>query len=575
MKLKKILLVLLAFVFALGMFVGCGSGGSTIPDDKKLTIFRWDFAAVDSARKQKTPIYKEIMANVNDEYPIHVKTSGSANWEDVLNKDFNGGTMADIFVCYAMDRPTNFKKWVKDGAVLPISDYVSETKYPNVYKRLQEFDYLKDRIDYFNGKHYALPIETTLEHGMFIRLDWIENLNKKLPQILVQDNIISSESQMTEQLREQYEFKVPETLTEFYRLTRAFAKFDPDNDGNPNNTYGYTCSETNMWFNNWIFEAMSSKADGAHDTTYWGWVEDGKGGITSSWVTEGNKKAVAFLNKLYVEGILDPDYIATTAAQKQTKFVQGKVGIMVGNMWYNTILNDFMSANGCTAEEAKTRFTVINPPKGESGAYGMKGNPGFWCSVCINGRLSETERDAALTLLDYLYSDEADELFTYGVEGVHYEVQNGEKVSLMGQDSSGFNKTLETEDAAWALSSLSSWEYSYYSPYQSNAELIEGFMDNAKEYTRVDPVMYVQTPLYVENDTALANSALEQFVGMIKNADLYGSAESANPDWSNLYTYNDAYNKAWNNFVDMYLNSWGGQAMIDEFSAEASKYLNQ
>lgn len=575
MKRKRILLVLLALVFSLSMFAGCGGKGATIEDDKKLTIFRWDFAAVDSARKQKTPIYKEVMANVNSEYAIHVKTSGSANWEDVLNKDFNGSTLPDIFVCYAMDRPTSFKKWVRDGAVLPVSDYVSETQYPNVYKRLQEFDYLKDRIDYFDGKHYALPIKTTLEHGMFIRLDWIENLNAKLASILVEDGIIASEAQMTEELRAQYQFKVPETLTEFYRLTRAFAKFDPDNDGNPNNTYGYTCSETNMWFNNWIFEAMSSKADGYHDTTYWGWVEDGKGGITSSWVTEGNKKAVAFLNKLYNEGILDPDYIATTAAQKQTKFVQGKVGIMVGNMWYNTILNDFMSANGCTAEEAKTRFTVINPPKGENGASGMKGNPGFWCSVCINGRLSETERDAALTLLDYLYSDEADELFTYGVEGVHYEVKDGEKVSLMGQDSLGFNKTLETEDPAWALSSLSSWEYSYYSPYQSNAELIEGFMDNAKEYTRVDPVMYVQTPLYVENDTALANSSLEQFVGMIKNADLYGSQDSAMPDWNNLYSYNDAYNNAWNSFVDMYLNTWGGQAMIDEFSAEASKYLGK
>ncbi len=572
---KKIFTALMACVFTVGVLSGCGKTGQTIPDDKKLTIFRWDFAAVDSARKQKTPIYREIMKHVNADYPIYVKTSGSANWEDVLNKDFNGETLADIFVCYAMDRPANFKKWVKDGAVLPISDYVSETKYPNVYKRLQKFDYLKDRIDYFRGKHYALPIETTLEHGMFIRLDWIENLNAKLGEILVKDGVIASKAQLTDELKAKYEFKVPETLTEFYRLTRAFSKYDPDNDGNPNNTYGYTCSETNMWFNNWIFEAMSSSAEGYHDSTYWGWVEDGKGGLTSSWVTEGNKKAVAFLNKLYAEGILDPDYIATTATQKQTKFVQGQVGIMVGNLWYNTILNDFMSAGGYSMEEARERFTVINPPRGESGASGMKGNPGFWCSVCLNGRLSDAERDAALALLDYLYSDEATELFTYGIEGTHYEVKNGEKVSLMGQDSNGYNKTLETEDAAWALSSLSGWQFSYYSPYQSNAALIKGFMDNAAQYTRVDPVMYVQTPLYTENDNSLANSALEQYVGMIKNKAMYGSSDSALPDWKNLYTYNDAYDKAWDNYVNMYLNSWGGRAMIDEYSAAASKYLNK
>ena len=163
---------------------------------------------------------------------------------------------------------------------------------------------------------------------MYLRLDWIENLNAKLASILVSDGIIANESAMTQELYERYKFKVPETLTEFYRLTRAFSKYDPDGNGR-DDTYGYTSSESNMWFNNWIFEAMGTKTEGAHDSTYWGWVDDGKGGVTSSWVTEGNKKAVAFLNKLYAENILDPDYIATTATQKQTKFVQGKVGVMV------------------------------------------------------------------------------------------------------------------------------------------------------------------------------------------------------------------------------------------------------
>ncbi len=569
---KKLLAVMASCLLAVGAAAGCG-GAKTIPDDNKLTIFRWDFAAVDSARKQKSPIYKQIMANADADYPIYVRTSGANNWEDVLNQAFLGDTMPDIFVCYAMDRPANFKRWIRDGAVLPVSDFVSETQYPNIYRRLKKFDYLKDRIDYFGGKHYAIPIETSLEHGMYLRLDWIENLNAKLASILVSDGIIANESAMTQELYERYKFKVPETLTEFYRLTRAFSKYDPDGNGR-DDTYGYTSSESNMWFNNWIFEAMGTKTEGAHDSTYWGWVDDGKGGVTSSWVTEGNKKAVAFLNKLYAENILDPDYIATTATQKQTKFVQGKVGVMVGNLWYNTVLNDFTSANNCTAEEARSRFTVIDPPKGEYGAYGLKGNPGFWCSVCINGRLSETERTAALKLLDYIYSDEADELFTYGVEGYHYQVQDGKKVSVMGQDSAGYNYTLETKDPAWALSSLSSWKYNYYSPYQTNAELIIDFMDRAAENSRVDATVYVQTPLYVDNDNTLANSALEQYVGMIKNKNYYASSDSADPDWNNLYSYNEAFDKAWESYLKLYLETWGGQRMIDEYSAEAKKYLN-
>ena len=98
-------------------------------------------------------------------------------------------------------------------------------------------------------------------------------------------------------------------------------------------------------------------------------------------------------------------------------------------------------------------------------------------------------------------------------------------------------------------------------------------MDNAAAYSKTDAVTYVQTPLYIDKELSLANSALEQYVGMIKNESYYGSTDSANPDWNNLYVYNDAFNSAWDAYIDMYLNTWGGQAMIDEYSAEASKYL--
>ncbi|MGN1100157.1 MAG: hypothetical protein ACI4S9_07395 [Christensenellales bacterium] len=566
MRVRKLFVSIMVLVFAATAFVGCGGGGDS---DNTLTIFRWDFAAVDSARKQNTAIYREITENTGAS--IKISTASSAGWEEVLNKNFNTNQLPDIFVSYAMDRPTNYRKWIEDGAILPVSDYVTEESYPNLYARLKKYDYLAERLSYAGGKHYAFPIEISLEHGMFIRLDWIDNLNKKLASILVTEGIISKESDMTPEIYEANKFVVPKTLVEFYKLTRAFSRYDPDGNGR-NDTYGYTCSETNMWFNNWIFEAMSS-AD-VHDSTFWGIVEDGKGKLTASWVTEGNKKAVAFLNKLYNENILDPDYIDTDSNAKITNFVQGKVGIMVGNIWYNTMLQKFMDANSMTMDEAKESFAVIAPPAGEQGVYGMRGNPGFWCCVSINGRLSASKRKLALDFLEYIYSPEADELFTYGVEGVHYEVVDGEKVSKMGKDSSGYNYSLESYDPAFALSSLSKWTYSYYNPYQTNADTIRTLMDNAAAYTKTDPVMYVQTPLYVEKDYVIANSALESFVNMIKNKSYYDASTAGfNVNWADLYKYTAAYNQAWSAYTNDYLVTWGGQEMLDEFNLEAVKYL--
>ena len=103
--------------------------------------------------------------------------------------------------------------------------------------------------------------------------------------------------------------------------------------------------------------------------------------------------------------------------------------------------------------------------------------------------------------------------------------------------------------------------------------MIKEFMDRAAEYSRVDAVSYVQTPLYVDYDSSIANQALEQYVRMISNGSYYGSSDSANPDWNNLYTFNQSFDNAWNSFTNLYLNTWGGKRMIEEYSAEAKKYL--
>ena len=86
----------------------------------------------------------------------------SGTWEEVLNRKFNTGDLPDIFISYAMDRPTSFRKWIEDGAVLAISDYVNEStknEYPKLYERIQNYKYIGERLSYAKGKTYALPVE--------------------------------------------------------------------------------------------------------------------------------------------------------------------------------------------------------------------------------------------------------------------------------------------------------------------------------------------------------------------------------------------------------------------------------
>lgn len=536
--------------------VGCGKGSS----ETEISIFKWDFAQLANAKRQNTPIYSALK-EVTGGYDFKAVTSGYGDWETVINNAANTGSLPDVFINYAVDRPQVFSKWIRDGAVLPISDYVSETKYPNIYNRLQEYDWLLDRLGYLDNKFYMLPINIEMTHGMFVRTDWMDNLNQtaKLTTILTEE---LGRAPTAQELIDK-KFKLPENLIEFYRLARAFAKYDPDGNGKPD-TYGYSSSNEMMWYNNWIFEA--------YDSTFFGMVEDGNGGLTSSWITDGNKDAVAFLNKLYAEKIMDPDYIRLTDSNKIDNFCRGRVGIMVDNIYYNNIIQMMMQANSLTAAEAAASVAVIAPPAGENGSYGLRGNPGFWCGTSINAKVSAAKRDAILTLLDYLLSEKGQDMFKYGVEGSHYEVVNGEKVSLMGKDLNGFNQTVLSKDNAFEMICLVDWSFSYNPYFSSNYEYVQELLDRAKTYSRTDPVTYVQTPLYIEKEQILGNDAIEAFVGMIDNKDYAGNA-ALNLTWSGIKSSGVAYDNAWNSFVNKYKNTWGGAAMIAEYSAEASKYL--
>lgn len=553
-RICRILAVILTAAVALGG-AACGKKGN----ESEITIFKWDFAQLATARRQETPIYKKLR-EVAGGLDFKAVTSSYADWETVINNAFNTGSLPDMFINYAIDRPLVFKKWIKNGSLLPISDYVTEATYPNIYARLQEFDWLLDRVDYLNGKFYMIPIKIDMTHGLFVRVDWINALNQpaKLRTALTDELGRAPTADEMESMK----YKLPETLTEFYRLARAFTMYDPDGNGKKD-TYGYSSSNSMMWYNNWIFEA--------YDSTFFGMVEDGKGGLMPSWVTDGNKDAVAFLNKLYREGIMDPDYIRLTDPQKIENFCRGKIGIMAENIYYNNTLQMLINANDFTAEEAMENMAIIPPPKGENGSYGMRGNPGFWCGTSINSDVSPEKRTHILNLLEFLMSEEGDEMFTYGVEGSHYEVVDGEKVSLLGKDINGYNMTVLTTDNAFEMVSLVDWRYTYNPYFASNHDYVQGLLDTAKTYSRMDPVVYVQTPLYIEKEQILGNDSIEEFVKLISRN--YSNYNNKDFSWSGIKTSAAAYDSDWTAFVNKFNNTWGGAAMTAEYSAEASKYL--
>lgn len=513
---------------------GCTPGGSTGEggrviynggdgmNDNKLTIFRWNFGGINTARKQGSPVYTKLSEAAG--MPLYSSTASGADWTSKLNTMFGTQMLPDIFVSKGPETPKQYSDMIADGVLIPVSDYVSETEYPNIYNHLKKFDYLKNNLSYSQGKHWSIPVDWSLEHTMYIRNDWLDNLNRpeKLKACIADEQGISV-SAVTDEMMTTYRYKEPADLVEFYRLCRAFTVYDPDGNG-LNDTYGYTSSaKDDLFSDSWLFLAF----DGGYNymTDY-----DGDGNYEPSFTTEGTKKAIAYFNELLKKGYIDPAWNENDADRKQQALAKGKVGMMEAHAWFNNIITAYISANTTatykpTIEEASEIIGMFPPPAGEKGTYGISGNPNFWTVTCLNAGMSDKEFTAALKLIDYMLSDEGKDLLQYGIEGVHFEYQGEERVSLMGKKE-GWNNTLSQTDTCFEISSVTNWSTGYFEPYQTNADKIIPVMEKAKEYVKHADYPFLSTPAYVKYWDVLIDYSQTEVKGMMSKNDMYTEKRS-------------------------------------------------
>lgn len=540
-NLKKIISLLFAGVLSVSMFAGCGGGGGTgaggreiYPggdgmDDGKLTIFRWNFSGVNAARKSNTTIYRTLkdVAGMN----LYASTAGAADWKTKLNTMFATQMLPDIFVSMGPETPEVYNDMIDDGVLICVSDFVSETEYPNIYNQLQEYDFLAKNVYYSNGKHYGIPVSHTLEHTMYIRLDWLANLNEpsKLRTIIADEQNIS-ESAVTADMLEEWKFTEPKDLLEFYRVCRAFTLYDPDGNGK-NDTYGYTSAGgEGLFADSWAFVAYDAGYDYMVDP-------DGDGQYEASWTADNTQKAVSYLNDLYKSGYVDPSWYENSLDEKQDAFAKGKAGMMEAHAWYNTIVSSYISANTTASskpsiEEASERIGMFAPPAGPNGTYGIPGNPNFWTLTCLNAGMSDEELTAALKLIDYMLSEEGNNLLIYGKEGEHFDYDSdGNRVSKMGKQSNGFNTTLSDEDGCAQIASVTNWSTDYLSPYQTNSDKILKVMNDAKSYVQYADYPFLQTKSSITYSGILKDYAEQEVFKMVCDSSIWTGAKTFANGW--------------------------------------------
>ena len=154
------------------------------------------------------------------------------------------------------------------------------------------------------------------------------------------------------------------------------------------------------------------------DTT---WLKKADGTYEYAKVSQNEKEKLAYYNKLYNEGLLDPQYITKQWDTKEDAFYKGEAGVITGTVGKIIDLYDgrMKELNG---EQAT--LTVLPPAKGVAQGLGATDVTKESRGLAISSQ--SEHKDIAFKVLDYLASPKGQMLDRLGFENEHYQVVDGQ-----------------------------------------------------------------------------------------------------------------------------------------------------
>ena len=279
---------------------------------------------------------------------------------------------------------------IADGMIITLDDYINGGKAPHLKAILDAEEIIDKSIKTADGHYYVFPFlrGTTYEgnltlftSGWFLRGDILKELN----------------------------LEIPETADEWYNVLTAVKAAHPDMIPVVTRT-------------EWLNQIFCSGFD-----SYWDYyVEDGvvKNGIAE----EEHFEYLQAMAKWYKEGLIDPDYLTHTSANDgRTLMASGKAFALYdasSGGSSNTI--PALLESGAISDESDIVTTVpVAKEKGVpakfakmNGLYDASGSSAAITTDCKNV-------DAAVWLLDWMYSEEGHMINCWGIEGESYEIVDG------------------------------------------------------------------------------------------------------------------------------------------------------
>ncbi|MFC3798935.1 hypothetical protein [Cohnella sp. GCM10012308] len=381
------------------------ASASAQPTQQAPLKFTYHSLSRDVIPQDNNEMYTWLKANKN----VDIKAVADPQKDkmlDKLNLMLASGDVPDVLEFENVEGAVEIaKKMGESGLVISLDDWLA--KYPDL---LANHDKAYDDAVYRDkdGKMYVLPINLAAKKGVqladvgpIVRGDWLKQVG----------------------------MSAPKTTDELYEVLKAFKDKIPDVNGKK------IIPATFDVFRQYIADAWTKS-----------WVKFGEDGKLDSYqfTNPDIEGYMVFMNKLYREGLLDPEMLTQQSDQYMEKLSSGRVGYSVRIYWDMDTVNKALKANS-----PETRF-VPAPPLTVTGSsvQPVYANPSdrSFNSLVISAKFAKDPANVErlMEFLNWSASPEGTQMLRYGEEGKYY-VKNAEglleKTDEANKESAELNNT--------------------------------------------------------------------------------------------------------------------------------------
>ena len=476
--------------------------GVTYPLDTDVTlkIATWSDAAVTAHydSRQDTPFIEELQKRTG------VKIELVELGNDAFKLLLSGGDIGDYDIIWNNLNflPASPDVCIEDEVIIPLDDYLDECM-PD-YKALLDSSLLFGKgAKTTDGQVYRAAMFKESQYmmvtsGMIIRWDWLKDLN----------------------------MEIPETPDELYDVLVAFR----DEKG----------AEVPLSVDRWQVGSLLSTAGiangfGLPTTDFY--VKDGQ--VHWGLAEPELKDALAYLNKLYDEKLLDTEFATVDNATTKANLMNGRSGVWNGAVGggIGTIQTQMAETD---PEFELTGFPGLTANRGDETIKPSYSSFASTYGACILPSCKNPE--IAAKFLNYGYTEEGINLWNFGIEGVSYNMVDGYPTytDLIMKNPDGW--TIQQAMAGYSLGysgliSIQQDEYlEQYSTLPGQKKALENWFrvsdeiyflpslsysdDDSAEYSRIKSEIatyYDQMLIAYVNGTKSLDDFESEYLGTLKN----------------------------------------------------------